>query len=144
LGRVENHWDKLDRTHYRRKKKSAEKMRQLWESQGCPTGIILIPAQLGFNHIGKSSLHAEMEMDEHEVMMDAWEALQFVLTHSDRFRNDNDLCMDLAGSECSVGANRDFGHALSVTFGSHRLNLFCYEAGVRNSKYGLVTGFLPQ
>jgi hypothetical protein len=147
-GRLVNYREgKLGPQYYRRNKKSAEKMKQLWESQGCPTGIILIPAQLGIEHRGKSVLRARMVIRGTEFPLDAYETIQMVLTHKNRLKDFNDLWLDLPGAEYSPGANGVFNNALFLKLHSNKV-LFgdCGERGAHNAyeRYGSVSGFLPQ
>lgn len=144
-GRVVNYRNgELDRTHYRRSKKSAEKMKWLWESQGCPTGILLIPAQLGIEHAGKSVLRARVVIRGSEFPLDAYEVLQMVLTHENRLQHCDDLWIDLPGSEYSPDADGVFGCALRVEFivGALRFDFFVADFAFGN--YGSASGFLPQ
>ena len=144
-GRVVNYRNgELDRTHYRRSKKSAEKMKQLWESQGCPTGILLIPAQLGIEHAGKSVLRARVVIRGSEFPLDAYEVLQMVLTHSKRLQHYDDLWIDLPGSEYSLDAGGVFGYALCVRFHFGVLVFDCFDAVSAGGHYGSASGFLPQ
>ncbi len=144
-GRVVNYRNgELDRTHYRRSKKSAEKMKQLWESQGCPTGILLIPAQLGIEHAGKSVLRARVVIRGSEFPLDAYEVLQMVLTHENRLQHYDDLWIDLPGSEYSPVAVGVFGYALYVRFYDGDLRFGCRDADGADDGCGSASGFLPQ
>jgi hypothetical protein len=144
-GRVVNYRNnELDRTHYRRSKKSAEKMRKLWESQGSPSGILLIPAQLGIEHAGKSVLRGRRVIRGSEFLLDAYEVLQMVLTHENRLQHCDDLWIDLPGSEYSSDADGVFECALCVVFYGGFLKLDRHVAGNRSGSYGQASGFLPQ
>jgi len=144
-GRLVNHREgKLGPEYYRRSKRSADIMRQLWESQGCPTGIILVPAQLGFTHRGKLVLRARVVIRGSELPLDAYEVLQMVLTHENRLKHYDDLWINLPGSEYSPDANGGFEYALCVWFSDGRVG-FGYD-GVDDADrgYGSASGFLAQ
>ena len=136
--------NELDRTYYRRSKKSAEKMRKLWESQGSPSGILLIPAQLGIEHAGKSVLRVRRVIRGSEFLLDAYEVLQMVLTHENRLQHYDDLWIDLPGSEYSPFAAFVFEFSLCVEFYGGALGLDLNDAGLARGDYGSVSGFLPQ
>jgi hypothetical protein len=144
-GRVVNYRNnELDRTHYRRSKKSAEKMRKLWESQGSPSGILLIPAQLGIEHAGKSVLRARVVIRGSEFPLDAYEVLQIVLTHENRLQHYDDPWISLPGSEYSPGADGVFGCALCVEFHGGFLKFDYDDVGNSYGRSGSASGFLPQ
>jgi hypothetical protein len=136
--------NELDRTYYRRSKKSAEKMRKLWESQGSPSGILLIPAQLGIEHAGKSVLRVRRVIRGSEFLLDAYEVLQMVLTHENRLQHCDDLWIDLPGSEYSSDADGVFECALCVEFLGDGLKFGCHNADIASDFFGPVSGFLPQ
>lgn len=149
-GRLVNYREgELGPQYYRRSKKSAEKMKQLWESQGCPTGIILIPSQFCIKHHGKSVLRARVVIRGTKFPLDAYETIQMVLTHENRLKHYDDLWLDLPGAEYSHGSagfpvgffSRNMVglmfHGDEVWFG------FCVS-GLAVCYYGSVSGFLPQ
>ncbi len=143
-GHVENYRDgKLNSTYYHRSKKSAEKMRQLWESQSCPTGIILIPAQLGIEHAGRSVLQARVVIRGSEFPLDGYEVLQMVLTHENRLKHCDDLWIDLPGSEYSPDADGVFECTLRVRFNGHGLKFGCRDT-FANGRFGSASGMLPR
>jgi hypothetical protein len=144
-GRLVNYREgELGPQYYRRNKKSAEKMRELWESQGCPTGILLIPAQLGIEHRGKSVRRARVVIRGSEFPLDAYETIQMVLTHEDRLGHYDDLCLDLPGAEYSPGAYGVFEYALCVEFYGGALGFAHSDPSLAHRLYGSVSGFLPQ
>lgn len=130
--------------HYRRNKRSAEKMKQLWESQGCPTGIILIPAQLGIEHRGKSVLRARVVIRGSEFPLDSFEIIQMLLTHENRLKHRNELLLDLPGAEYSPGADGVFDCTLCLEFCGDEVWFGSRNADDADSCCGSVSGLLPQ
>ncbi len=141
---VNNREGMLGPQHYRRNKKSAEKMKLLWESQGRPSGIILIPAQLGREHRGKSPLRACVVIRGSEFPLDAYETIQMVLTHKNRLSHSDDLWLDLPGAEYSPGADGVFDLALSLEFDVDRVRFIRRAADYAYDQHGSASGFLPE
>jgi hypothetical protein len=138
--------DRLGPTYYRRNKRSAEMMRKLWESQDCPVGIILIPAQLGIEHRGKSVLRSRVVMSGSEFPLDAYEVVQMVLTHEHRLKHYDDLWLDIPGSEYSAIASSVFDgdSALALKFIDDVPKFGCFSVSSALDGSGSVSGFLPQ
>lgn len=144
-GRVKNGLNgALNSQYYHRSETSTEKMRILWESQGCPTGIILIPAQLGIEHRGESVLRARAIIRGSELPLDVYEGLQMVLTHENRLRYRYDLWIDLPGSEYSPNADDLFEYALCIKFYSESIGLDCRNTSGAFAGYGSASGFIPE
>ncbi len=132
----------LRSSYYRRIRNSADKMRRLWQSQGCPNGILLIPAQLGLAHAGKSVLRAREVMRGSEFPLDAYEVLQMVLTHDVRLQHYHDLWIHLPGGEYSPDAFTSFDSAMYVGFSDGVILFGHYTADEPFSYFGSVSGYL--
>lgn len=88
---------KLGSAFYHRSKQSVERMTDLWESQGCPTGLLLIPVQLRLSRIDYPASWTRAVICANECPLDAYEVLQIVLTNENRLQHYNNLWIDLPG-----------------------------------------------
>ncbi len=133
----------LKSSSYRRSHASAMKLKQLWELQGKPSGIMLIPAQLGASHAGKSVLRARVVMRGSEFPLDAYEVLQMVLTHENRIRNYQDLWINLPGGEFRPKATLEFDHSMYIGYSSGAIFFGNYTSDDPASFCGSASGYLP-
>lgn len=144
-GKVTNHRNsKFDPSFYRRHRKSAEKMWKLWDSQGCPTELILIPAQFGIRHRGKSVMQSRVMTRDPEFSLDAHEGLAMLLTHGNRLADHDDLWIDFPGSEYSKDGEGEFNHSLYMRVQDGGIRFDAGDARYARARYGSITGFLLQ
>jgi hypothetical protein len=144
-GRIANYLEgELKKKYYRRSKKSAEMMKHLWKSQGSPSGVLLIPAQLGIAYAGNSVLRARVVIRGSEFPLDAYEVLQMVLTHENRLQHHDDLWLDLPGAEYSPAADGIFACALYIGFSDKFLEFDYCDADRKSGNYGSASGFVAQ
>lgn len=129
-------------SYYRRIRNSTDKMKQLWESQGSPKGILLIPAQLGLAHAGKSVLRARVVMRGSEFPLDAYEVLQMILTHDDRLRHYHDLWINLPGGEYSPDVYTCFNSSMYIGFSDGVIVFGYYAVNEPYRYFGSASGFL--
>lgn len=132
----------LGHKYYRRSFTSAMKMKQLWESQGRPTGILVLPAQLGVEHRGKSVQRARVVMRSSEFPLDAYECLQMILTHKKRLQNFEDLWINFPGGEYAPAADGEFLGNLCLMLDGAYLSLIYQMAEDVLERYGSASGFL--
>ncbi len=139
-----------------RSKDSAQKMKQLWHLQGSPTGIMIIPAQLGIKYRFSSIWKARyMILRDSGISLDAYEGIQMLLTHEERLISSKDLWLSFPGSECASD-DGSFNDCWAVEMVDHKEvylvhnydermegRLSCSGEG-RNLCYGFPSGFLPQ
>lgn len=144
-GKVVNYRNgELDPEYYRRSKRSSTAMRQLWESQDCPTGVLLIAAQLGITYRGHSIFAARIVIRGKEFPLDAYELLQMVLTHSNRLQNYNDLWIDVPAAEYSPDADGSFEHAMCFGFDDVWLWFNFIHVDETDSPCGSASGVFSQ
>lgn len=146
---VYKHWLHTDACH--RSKDSAQKMKQLWCLQGSPTGIVIIPAQLGIRYRFSSIWKARyMILRDSEISLDAYEGIQMLLTHEERLKSPEDLWLSFPGSEC-VSDDGSFNDcwAIDDMHLAHNYDermearLSCSGEG-RNLCFGFPSGFFPK
>jgi len=70
--------------------------------------ILVVPAQFGLRHRGRSPRRARVVFQPNEFFLGAFAVGIMILTHPERFTKDEDLCVDCSGDEYSPGANDDF------------------------------------
>lgn len=108
------------------------------------SNFLVIPAQFGLRHRGRSVRRALEVMQVNEYGLDAFSVAIMILTHGERFTKYEDLCVDCAGSEYSPDADGDFSGAPrfgwcggTLCFNSKRL-VYAYEY------FGSVSAFGSQ
>ncbi len=115
-------------------------MKTLQQSQNAD--ILLVPAQFGLRHRGRSADRACAVMNTGEFSLGAYEIVIMLLTHPERLQKLNDLWIDCAGDRYSLG----------IFFCSVVLNFWCDHQGLHfdcrpcddpDSNFGSVSGFMP-
>ena len=126
----------------RRHARTAEALRLVTEKQ---TGdIIVIPAQLGMKHRGRSVRRARALFAGNEFGLGAWEVVNIALTHPDRLVTYEELDMDCAGDEFDPGDGDGFSYSPCVCFrgGGVRFDTEWFDFALGG--FGAVSGFVPQ
>jgi hypothetical protein len=106
--------------------------------------FLVVPAQFGLRHRGRSVRRAREVFLENEFGLGAFAVACMILTHLERFTKYEDLCVDCSGDEASPGAVGDFSFAPyfgwsdgGVEFG-FRWTCLAYDY------FGTVSGFVSQ
>lgn len=114
-------------------------------AQGQVSDILVIPAQLGLRHRGKSVRRAIETFTGNEFGLTSSAVGCIALTHPERFQKFDELDPDCSGDEYSPGAGGQFVSAPlfgwsdgGLHFGSGRW------ASHADERYGSASGFLPQ
>jgi len=106
--------------------------------------ILVVPAQFGLNHRGKSVRRAREVMSASEFGLGAFATGIMLLTHSERLQHHDDLWIDCAGDECESGANDDFYRAPYFYFDGGKVGFGSYWISYPDAYCGSVSGFVPQ
>ena len=106
---------RLNIKHLRRSANAEQSIRDLSESQGNPD-ILIIAAQFGMRHRGRSVRRVRALMDSGEFGLSTFAICCMLLTHPERLRQDNDLCIDCAGDEFRWEADAEFSEALFMSY----------------------------
>lgn len=122
--------------------KKVRAMETLQQSQNAD--IILVPAQFGIRHRGRSVRRARAVMGGNEFGLGAYEIGIMLLTHPDRLKHLDDLWVDCSGDEYSPGAGGGFECALRFEFDGGGLKFRCSRVGCAGDCYGSASGVLPQ
>ncbi|MEI6143983.1 MAG: hypothetical protein WCP91_00085 [Candidatus Berkelbacteria bacterium] len=122
--------------------RTAEALAQITETQ--KGDILIIAAQLGLRHRGKSVRRAREVMSANEFGLGSLMIGSIVLTHPERFVRWEQLHMDCAGDEFSPGAGGDFVNAPYLRFGDGEVRFSTYWVSSAHAHYGSASAFLPQ
>jgi hypothetical protein len=122
--------------------RTAEFIERLIETQ--PGDILIIAAQLGMRHRGRSVRRAREVFTANEFGLWSLVIGSIALTHPERFTRIEELDIDCAGEEFSVDADDQFDDAPLFCFGVGRLGFNTSFAGNASPDYGTASAFLPQ
>lgn len=106
--------------------------------------VLIVPAQFGLRHRGRSVRRAREVFASNEFGLGAFAVGCMLLTHPEREAQWEQLHVDCAGDEYSPDADGRFGEAPLFYFRGGRVwfvTLFVSSVGGR---YGSASGFLPQ
>lgn len=128
----------------RQNKRTKKFFQELSEAQGNPD-ILIVPAQFGLRHRGRSVRRAREVFMDNEFGLGAFAAAIMLLTHPERLQNYDDLWIDCAGDEYDVPDSSDrFGRAPSLNFNDGRVGFGTSWVGSAYGEYGSASGFGPQ
>ena len=107
--------------------------------------ILVVPAQFGLRHRGRSVRRAREVMQSNEFGLGAFAIGIMILTHPERLMNYDDLYIDCAGDEFDdPGADVRFGHAPVFRFYGGKVKFVTDWFDVANGHYGSASAFVPQ
>ncbi|MSR85462.1 hypothetical protein EXS71_03470 [Candidatus Uhrbacteria bacterium] len=106
--------------------------------------LLVVPAQFGFRHRGRSVRRVRELFVKNEFGLGAFASGIMLLTHPERLVKYEDLWMDCAGDEYDFGARGTWGRAPFVSFGDGELRFRADHVGDPYEVYGSVSGFLPE
>lgn len=144
-GKFQNYREgKLDVQYLRQHVKTARIFQTIGEEQK-DHDILIVPAQFGLNHRGKSVRRAREVMSTSEFGLGAFAIGIMLLTHPERLQDYNDLWIDCAGDEYAPGTGDVFSHAPCFRFSVGGVVEFG-ASGIDDPRdgYGSASGFVPQ
>ena len=107
--------------------------------------ILVVPAQFGLNHRGKSVRWAREVMTVSEFGLSAFAIGIMILTHPERLQHYDDLWIDCAGDEYAPGADGDFSNAPCFNFNNGEVKFGSGWVGDAGGVgCGSASAFLPQ
>ena len=112
------------------------------EQQG--RDVLVVAAQFGFYHRGRSVRRARAVMPGMEFGLGAFEIGIMLLTHAIRLQHFDDLWIDCPGDEYSPDAGGQFGGAPIFCFSDGELGFGTGHVDDAYGYYGSASGFLPQ
>ena len=123
--------------------KTAKAFRKLGEEQK-GYDILVVPAQLGLRHRGRSVRRACEVFTANEFGLGAFAIGIMLLTHPERFQHYDDLWIDCVGDEFAPEADGVFSRAPLFCFGGDEVEFDTRRVGRARGGYGSASGFLSQ
>ena len=106
--------------------------------------ILIVAAQLGMRHRGRSVRRAREVFTSNEFGLRALAVGSIVLTHPERLVRWEELDMDCAGDEFAPDADGHFDEAPCFSFGDGKGEFDALSFDGARDYYGSVSAFLPQ
>lgn len=129
--------------HLRQATKGALMFRKLGDEQK-DYDILVVPAQFGLRHRGRSVRRAREVFARNEFGLGAYEVGIMLLTHPERLVQWEQLHVDCAGDEFAPDADGDFSEAPFFHFGDGEVGFGADFVGYPDGSFGSVSGFLSQ
>ncbi|MFH1451503.1 MAG: hypothetical protein ABIF89_02775 [bacterium] len=133
--------DVLEELHLQQHERTMRMLETLgYQQMDCD--ILIVAAQFGFRHRGRSVLRAREDFAANEFGLGAFEVGCMLLTHPERFVSPDDLGIDCAGDECI----RVFDAPASTFFRLGK-NGIVFDASwfiCADPRYGSASGFLDE
>ncbi len=133
---------KLDAKRLRQHVRTVQMLEAIAEKQ--QGDILIIPAQFGIRHRGRSVRRAREVFVANEFGLGAFAVGCMILTHPERLVRWEQLHMDCAGDEFAPGADGVFGRAPIFDFSGDGVEFSTRHVSLAYGCYGSVSGFLPQ
>lgn len=107
--------------------------------------ILVVPAQFGIRHRGRSVRRAREVMNANECGLGAFAIGIMILTHPERLSHYDDLWIDCAGDEFDHSdSDVRFGRAPYFRFGDDKVEFGTSYVGHISGSFGSASGFAPQ
>ncbi len=129
--------------HLRQSAKTIKAFQELGDEQK-DHDILVVPAQFGLRHKGRSVRRARKVMDASEFGLGAFAIGIMILTHPERLQHYDDLWIDCAGDEFTPGAGGQFDDAPVFHFHGGKVGFDADWVDDVRDGYGSASGFLPQ
>jgi len=134
---------KLGGKHIRQQQRTIKNMQALGEQQK-DYDILVVPAQFGLLHVGRSIRRAREVFTGNEFGLGAFEIGCMLLTHPERLFSYDDLNIDCAGGEYSPDADGEFYEAFFFRFFDGRIEFGYDDLKHADPGYGSSSGFLSR
>jgi hypothetical protein len=106
--------------------------------------ILVVPAQFGIRHRGRSVRRAREVMNANECGLGAFAIGIMLLTHPERLKHYDDLWIDCAGDEFAPFAGDDFSESPCFRFAGGGVGFGTRDVGHALVRYGSASVCLPQ
>lgn len=134
----------LDEKRLRQSAQAQKFWTELADAQGNPD-ILVVPAQLGIRHRGRSVRRAREVFASNEFGLGAFVIGIMILTHPERLMNYDDLWIDCAGDEFDdPGSAVRFDRAPYFGFSVGKVKFGTRFVAYASGSYGSASGFGPQ
>lgn len=129
--------------YIRQSQKASKAFQKLGDEQK-DHDILVVPAQFGLRHRGRSVRRAREVMNASEFGLGAFAIGIMILTHPERLQHYDDLWIDCAGDEFAPGAGGDFSKSPYFVFNDGRVVFGTYWVGDAHDFYGSASGLVSQ
>lgn len=133
----------LGAEYLRQHAKTVKMFQQLGDEQK-DFDILVVPAQFGLRHKGRSVRRAREVFAANEFGLGAFAIGIMLLTHPEREVQWEQLHVDCAGDEFAPGADGDFSDAPIFYFNVGRVRFNAYWFDLARDYFGSSSAFLPQ
>jgi hypothetical protein len=134
----------IDEKHLRQSARTKKFFTELSEAQGNPD-ILIVPAQFGIRHRGRSVRRAREVFTSNEFGLGAFAVGIMILTHPLRLQHYDDLWIDCADDEFDDPvSDARFGHAPYFNFNDGKVKFDTNYVDNVNDNYGSASGLVPQ
>jgi hypothetical protein len=106
--------------------------------------ILVVAAQFGLRHRGRSVRRAREVMNASEFCLGAFAIGIMLLTHPERLKHYDDLWIDCAGDEFSYGGDGQFGNAPCFSFDDVWVEFDTNFVVGANGSYGSASASVSQ
>jgi len=133
----------IGETYLRQHERTVKKLQTLGDQQ---TGfdILVVAAQFGLRHRGRSVRRAREVFAGNEFGLGAFEIGCMILTHSERLASYDDLWIDCAGNEYAPDGDGGCSRAPYFSFDDDRIEFGTGWVHYAYEHYGSTSGFLSQ
>lgn len=133
----------LGQSQLRQSAKSMSVFQKLGDEQK-DQDILVVPAQFGLRHRGRSVRRAREVMNANECGLGAFAVGIMLLTHPERLKHYDDLWIDCAGDEFAPDAGGVFSRSPCFVFGDGGVEFGARGVGRACDYYGSASVCLPQ
>jgi hypothetical protein len=120
------------------------KMLQILSGQQTGFDILVVAAQFGFRHRGRSARRACAVFAGNEYGLGAFEVGCMILTHPERLAFRMDLSIDCSGDKYAPFGDGDFSGVPCFIFNSGEIQFDVVPVDNASESFGSVSAFLPQ
>jgi hypothetical protein len=106
--------------------------------------ILVVPAQFGLRHRGRSVRRVREVLLGNEFGLGAFAVGIMILTHPERLMNYDDLWIDCAGDEFAPDADGKFSGAPCFGFDDDEVEFGTGDVSIAGGRFGTASGFSPQ
>ncbi len=104
--------------------------------------VLVVQAQFGIRHRGRSVRRARFVMGKSECGLGAFEIGIMLLLHPERLAHFDDLWVDCSGDEYDYNADGVFSYAPYFYFYGVSLGFYTYDVDFPNAYYGAASAFV--
>lgn len=138
------HDGQINEERLRQSAKKASVFQKLGDEQK-DHDILVVAAQFGIRHRGRSVRRAREVFVSNEFGLGAFAVGIMILTHAERLQHFDDLWIDCAGDEFDdPGADVRFAHAPYFNFSGGKVEFDTGRFVHANDRYGSASAFIPQ